>query len=225
MPELAGRACAWLGAGTRWLRLIERPDLPAGRPLARRGPFALEIACRDPERLARRLEPAGFEHLGGPAALAMSDAVYALQAAGADGEVLYLTQVRRPLPGFDLPACRGAFGPLFIGVLAVAERQRSAAFLAALGASPARFFDTEIRVIDRLRARTPRATPVATVQLSGRTLLELDALPELPPADLGTTGIAWFVLRSGAARQTRMLIGPDGERYELPRQPGQARAD
>src|SRR6056297_2479657 len=78
--------------------------LPPGyRPLTTWGWNAAELIVEDVDGLAAELEDSPFRIVGPPEDLSFSEAIRAMQVIGPAEEVLYLTMVKEPLPGFDLP--------------------------------------------------------------------------------------------------------------------------
>jgi catechol 2,3-dioxygenase-like lactoylglutathione lyase family enzyme len=226
---LAGAKSAVLGssAGHAWLRLIEVAQAAPQSPFERRGWLALEIGVREVDALAVRLDRRQFDVLGEPANLDVSDAIRAMQVAGPDGEVLYLTEVKRPVPPFDLPLAAADVDQLFVAVQACADRERSLAFYEGLGVVGRWRFDTRLGSINRRHGHEPTARhPVAVAQLRGRHLIEFDALPWLPARSDGLhagirmisfarSGESGVVPSSDDDPSARIFAGPEGEWIEL----------
>ncbi len=243
---LIGARRFWLGApgGRPWLRLLERQDAVIEPALTRYGHFALEVVCADLELLARRAEAAGFRHLGGPAPLDVSADIHALQLAGPGGEVLYLTRVDKPLPPFELPRTSAVIDRLFIAVSVVHDRDAARRWHAHIAGDAGLAFDTRIGVLNRALGRDPATRyPVATIQLDGECLFELDEVPGLEaaaaqPADVA--GLGWISLACDLdaaatrnalhvraqpdaqlpATRSAMVRGASGEWIELINAPG-----
>ncbi|MBF2755174.1 MAG: hypothetical protein ISN29_07955 [Gammaproteobacteria bacterium AqS3] len=238
--DLTGAGCRWLGsADSVWLRIVEAPMRYAPPPtvLRHHGWLSLEISVQNLDELAAELADSPFEILGAPAPLAVGDAICAMQVAGPAGEVLYLTEIREALPPFELTSARHAVDALFIAVLAVPERSRSAEFYQGLGGDEPLLFDTRIGVLNRTWGRDEAGEyPVATVQLHGATLLEIDELPQAaarPSRCCGVASVAvevrsldalsceWAAVPAAVAdfpwcgRRGAAAIGPAGERIEF----------
>lgn len=223
--HLAGAACAWLSCGpsTR-LRLIEDRAAQPTTPFARYGWMALEIAVDDVDALARRLDPALWQILGEPRDLDVSDAIRAMQVAGPNGEVLYLTEVKRAVPPFELPLGTQGIGELFVAVLAARSRTQSLGFYAGLGWRADWRFDTRLSAFNARHGLADAARhPVGVGQLLAEHLIEIDQPSgvALAPCDPRATGIRSisFVRGSTAAAApgstSRWLSGPDGEAIGL----------
>lgn len=220
-PSLAGTRYAWLAneLGEPWLRLIEHPEAKSLAPFTHYGWLSLEIAVRDVDALGERLADSPFEIIGPPADLSMSDAIRAMQVVGPCGEVLYLTEVKREVPPFDLPFARCTVDRLFIPVMTCPDREAVLAHYEGLSGNEGLRFETRITVISAaLGLDREHPHPVATLQLRDSTLIEIDQVPRLRPApfggDLPPMGIAEIHFR-GAKLPTVRSCGAAGERYTL----------
>jgi catechol 2,3-dioxygenase-like lactoylglutathione lyase family enzyme len=227
--ELCGQRCAWIATcseSTPWLELIEVPQAPQTAAFARFGWLAVELLVHDVDALVARLAP-HFQILGAPRDLDISDAIRAMQVLGPAGEVLYLTQVKRALAAFQIPLSASltqAVGAPFVAVLGCRNRTEAAAFYLGLGGKSALSFQARMSSFDAAHAQPAGKTyPMATVQLSGDALLELDQI-DLPlqaalASPLDGTGIFSVTLaRVGTRAQAgpaRLLRGPMGECIEL----------
>lgn len=178
-PGLAG-APYWVlrnRVGQAWLRIIEDRECVAPTPLRHTGWLALEICVADVDALAQQLRDSPFRLIGAPADLDVSDKIRAMQVVGSAGEVLYLTQIRGEAPPFQLPRARCEVDSLFIPVLCCHHRQRSLAFYESLAASAGLSFDTRITVVNRAYGYAADSRhPLATLQLAGNTLIEIDQI-------------------------------------------------
>lgn len=187
-PAYAGQPMLILAAanGDGWLRLIQLPaeqSLQPVQPLKRQGWLALEVNVANVDAVRAALQQESFQVLGEPAFLQLSDAIKAMQLLGPAEEVSYLTEIQRPVPPFQLPQTDSFSGSLFIPVLAVADRQKAVDFYQQLNlAAPALLFDTKITVLNKAWQRPiAQQYPVATLQLAGKALFEIDQLPEAEP--------------------------------------------
>ncbi|MEM9305015.1 MAG: hypothetical protein AAGE01_23090 [Pseudomonadota bacterium] len=231
-PELAGAATAQLGpvgGDGHWLELVEDPEAVAIEAFHPPGWMALEVCVQGVDGFGASLRESPFAIAGEPANLAVGDAIRAMQVIGPGGEILYLTEIFDDLPPFELPRARFPVDQLFIPVLAASELDATLAFLEDVLEVAALRFDTRLGSLSRALGRDPESLyPVATMQLSGACLFEIDQLPGAPaPRPLRSQGIAAITLqtadaerlaaRSGAmsTRQGVVLIGPDGERIVL----------
>lgn len=202
MPDWQGASCLWLSSlsTTPWLRIVQpRSRPPPPTPLKQQGWMALEVAVENVDALAEELNQGLFSVIGAPANLAVSDAIRAMQVVGPAGEVLYLTEVRSEVPPFELPQAEAFVDRLFIAVLACNDLAASQAFYHQLGADQPLQFSTRIGVLNRAWKQPPEHEyQVATAQLAGRTLFEIDHLPEadslpasalIPPSGIASVGL------------------------------------
>lgn len=181
-PSSEGASYWLLGntLGQAWLRIIQQNDAQPARAAAQSGWVAMEILVENADTAARQLVGSPFEVLRPPANLAMSDNIRASQAMGPAGELLYLTEIKNAVPPFDLPRARCAVDHLFIPVLCTPDRNASLALYEELAAAKGLSFDTKVTVINHLRGYPiDRQHPLATVQLAGSTLIEIDELSNL----------------------------------------------
>lgn len=231
---LAGRP-RWLlanAAGRCWLQVVEHADALPRDSLGSYGWLALEVLVEDVDTLAERLAGSVFELLRPAADLELSDRIRACQVRGPAGEILYLTQIRGEVPPFELPTCEAPVDHLFIPVLSTPSREQSLAQYSAIAGNPGISFETKITVINQARGfGLDRRHPVATLQLAGRCLLEIDQVEgtiELPAGIYsgmasvalhcaGETGADWFEATAGpfAGRRVSPRSGRAGERFTL----------
>lgn len=234
---VTGCRATWLAnpLGEPWLQVIEVPGADPVDPFQHRGWFSLEVSARDTDRLCRDLAGSPFEIIGAPANLDVSDAIRAMQLLGPSGEVLYLTEVKAEVPPFELPLPRCDVDRLFIPVMLTNDRAATLPVYEQLAGRDGLCFDTKITVINRARGLALETRhPVATLQLRGKTLIEIDQLDGLSsrPMHLGLpAGIAWiafavddlpasaepYTIEQGpwAGHRASLCRGAAGELYEL----------
>jgi hypothetical protein len=217
---LHDRRCVELGAGSpaqTLLRLIEVPGTPARPTRFSHGWLALEILVRDVDALALALPAGAFDVVGAPADLALTPHIRAMQVVGPAGEMLYLTQVKAPVPPFVLPLSAGLpatqpVGALFIAVLSTPSRETVLHNLAALAPLATLRFETKVTVLNRALGRPINTTwPLATAQFAGASLFEIDEVqdPEVGAAPrVGglPAGLAWVTLLAPEAQGNGRLF-------------------
>ncbi|MEM1091539.1 MAG: hypothetical protein AAGI67_14220 [Pseudomonadota bacterium] len=123
-PALADAPCAELlprGAQSGFVRFVQVEATPGYVPFRYPGWNAAEIAVADVDALAESLGESPFRILGPPAELSISKDIRAMQVEGPGGELLYLTQIKAPIPGFDLPILERGVGHCFVGIVAGQE--------------------------------------------------------------------------------------------------------
>ena len=178
LPDLASHPVQWLANvdGIEILRLIEDPAAAPARPMFRHGWMSLEILVGDIDALAARLCPP-FQVLGAPANLDFSDAIRAAQVLGPCGELLYLTQVKAPVPPFDLPLTDAEVAFPFIGVATSPDRDASHAAWKALLNAVGWSMETRVTVLNRAHGRPlEHRYPIAVVPMPGQCMVEIDQL-------------------------------------------------
>ena len=239
-PDLAGARLVVLGAdaadaSTHWLRIIESPLAEAPLPMRHSGWLALEVLVKDVCALGQRLENGPFTVLGPPRALAVNDNIWAMQVAGPAGETLYLTEVRAPVPPFELPPpATHTAERLFIPVLSASEHAAAMAWYESLADHQGLRFNTRVSALNAALGIDPEwQRPVGTLQLAGNSMIEIDHVPEhdrpSPCASGLPSGLAMvsfharrdLALPAGAAWRdigataVTLMQGPAGEWIEL----------
>jgi hypothetical protein len=221
-PALGGLPSVLLAApgAAPLLRLLQRPGTPPRATRTQHGWLALEVLVREVDALQAPARAAGFEIVGPPADLELSPAIRAMQLVGPAGEMLYLTQVKAPVPPFDLPLSADlpasqSLGPLFIGVMSVPSRQAAIDACAMLAPRQVLQFETRVSVLNRA-FDLPLATrwPLATVALARQSLFEIDEVAAAAPPlrlDAGgmPAGLAWVSVAAPDA------MAGDGRLVEL----------
>lgn len=214
-PQLAGKPWATLAnsEGHCWLLLVEDRSASPRDHLSQHGWLAQEILVADVDQLAQRLQPDHFSVLRPPANLGVSDLIRACQVSGPSGEILYLTEVKGSVPPFQLPNCQCWVDHLFIPVLSTPDRAASLAAYEALAAHTGLSFDTRISVVNQAMG-LPLETehPVATLQLAGDALIEIDQIGGAHPSSadfsLGTSAIVFWARGPAPDAAQRLQEGP-----------------
>ncbi len=213
-PDLAGQPSWTLAnqAGRTWLHIIEHPGADDRAALNSHGWLSMEILVEDVDALAASLADSPFTLLRPPADLDVSDKIRACQAEGPAGEILYLTQVRGEVPPFQLPTCQAPVDHLFIPVLSTPSRESSLAGYAAISGNDGMSFDTKITVVNQARGfDLDRRHPVATLQLAGEAMIEIDEIAETQPAPAGICqGVACVTFHCTGAAPDNALRPAEG---------------
>ena len=168
-----------------WLRIVEDKSAKPATPLKSYGWMALETNVKDVDAIRAKLKDDSFEVIGEPAYLQVSDAIKVMQVIGPAGEVSYLTQVERDVPPFELPMTNSETGSLFIPVLCTPNLAQSLAFYQSINnADKGLQFDTKITVLNNAWGHhIDHQYPVATLQLDGKCLFEIDELADTAPVN------------------------------------------
>jgi hypothetical protein len=175
-PRLEGSPLVTLqsSGGTPWMRLIGIPGLLPARPFKELGWMALEVLVADVGALWKRLESSPFEIFRGPTD---SGNACGMQVVGPAGEVLYLTEVRKPEAPFDIAPAESPVERLFTPVTACLRRDEALRVYSKLGAQRSWRFDTTLGSVNRAHGLDPSLKhPVGTVQLAGRSMVEINQL-------------------------------------------------
>ena len=223
LPELSGRQSTWLAnkLGEPWLNIIQSPDEHQNIAFQNHGWLSLEISVADVDAVYEELKESSFEIIGLPANLDVSDDIKAMQAVGPDGEVLYLTEVKAPVPPFQLPFARCEIDRVFIAVATVPNREEAIAVYENFDHTSTLRFDTKITVLNRaLGCEMEKEYPVAAVQLAGSNLVELDEVPELKTTFIEKSSPANGI---GIISFATKVLPADVESYEIPDGPFQSR--
>lgn len=119
-PALAGTPCLLMAppAGDDCVfRFVQAPADPRYRAFTRHGWNAAEIIVSKVDSLAERLSESPFEIVAPPMDLSFCSDIRAMQVRGPGGEILYLTEFKRPVPGLDAPPARCAVDRVFIVIV------------------------------------------------------------------------------------------------------------
>lgn len=198
-PKLEGRAATVMkpqsGADFPF-RFVEQAADPHYKTLRHYGWNSAEIVVQDVYSLPEKLAGSPFRILGPPAQLEFATDISAMQVVGPFGEVLYFTEVAKPVPGFDLPKAASRIDRIFVCILGVSDLAETLAWFERVFARPAGpTFESRITLLAE-----PHGLPdetkfhLSTVNLDTQTLIEIDGFPrasslpriaregELPPA-------------------------------------------
>jgi hypothetical protein len=191
----AALARSWNAPGTegaRWLamapegaddfcmRFVEQPGTAAYQPLRCHGWNAAEIVVADVDSLAPAVVAAGFELIGPPEDLSFSDQIRAMQVMGPDGEVLYLTMIKGPVPGLVLPTARCTVDRTFIAVLGGPDIDASKSFYSAnFDVPPADTIDSRVSVLaNAFGLDREYRFRIAALEIGGESFIETDQMPD-----------------------------------------------
>ena len=226
----ARQACLRPASGQRrFIRLVEAAEAVGHVPLRHLGWSAIEIVVQDLDRVAAELRVSPFRILGPPETLDLgfTDRIRAMQVAGPSGEVLYLTEIDGPIPGFDLPEARSLVDGAFVAVLGASSMQASLRFHCDLfGRASGPILEARVACLSAAHG-LPSATrhSLSTVALPDMCLLEIDAYPTgaspAMPTPCGLpAGIAFASFHALPGEMSdvpggTLLRGPDGELIEI----------
>lgn len=196
------------------VRLVEVPKVIAPAPLRSFGWTALELCVRDVLAATDRAAAAGWTVLRPPARLGAGKLpLSAAQLAAPSGEAVYLTQILAPVPGFELPSAAREVDGVFIAVLGASDLETTRMILerrfAVRRASDRR---GPIGVLNDVYGLPPETTHrLSTLQLAGRSCVEIDQLPSMATRR-GSSG----AIHGGVVTVTVGSAGGSGEVLTLP---------
>jgi hypothetical protein len=194
-------------------RFIETPAQPGYRAFSRHGWNAAELIVDKVDVLAERLAASPFEIVAPPMDLSFCPDIRAMQIRGPGGEILYLTEFKKPVPGLDSPPARCAVDRTFIVIAGGASLEAMQDFYAArfgVARTPVLESRVQTMALEFGLSREHRFR-IAALPLGGRCYIEADEMPaaalplpaaqhDLPPgiaivsflgtAQASTTGIS-----------------------------------
>jgi hypothetical protein len=187
-------------------RFIERPAAPDYQPLTTWGWNASEVLVENVDALAAKLTPGDFEMLGEPKNLSFTDDIRAMQLRGPANEILYMTELKAPIPGMDLPTASCFVDNTFIVILGGGDiSAMMQSYEQQFGIAPAPVMESRITVASiAFGLSIEHRYPIAALSIKDQCMIEVDELPAqagprrtapglLPP------GIAMVSFRSAAA--------------------------
>lgn len=238
-PAMAGRDTLTLAPAAAedfFFRAVAADVAPDYVPFGSFGWNAAEIMVQHVDTLADQLAGSPFRIIGEPQDLSFSEDIRAMQVLGPGGELLYLTEFKRPVPGLDVPAARCSVDRTFIVILggpAMAAMQDFYARRFAIPGAPT--VPSRVKGLSAAFGLSPEHRhPIAALPLAGQCLIEVDEMPaaatrraaragELPPGiavvSFGCTRLPGPVLSVAgppyAAGQAGLVRGAAGELLEL----------
>jgi hypothetical protein len=203
-------------------RFIEMPAQPGYRAFGRHGWNAAELIVDKVDPLAERLATSPFEIVAPPMDLSFCPDIRAMQIRGPGGEILYLTEFKKPVPGLDSPPARCAVDRTFIVIVGGASLDAMQDFYAThfgVPRAPALESRVQTMALEFGLSREHRFR-IAALPLGGRCYIEADEMPtaalplpaeqhELPP------GIAIVSFAAAGQATTSCIRGAAGEMLEI----------
>ena len=222
VPHLVGSRVAWIEnmLGEPWLRIVEDRSARLIPPFSRSGWLSLEICVENVDTLYSELKNSPFEIIGKPADLDVSPDIRAMQVLGPANEVLYLTQIKACVPGFDLPFARCPVDRLFIPILLTHNRDSALATYTEFSDTQGVLFETKITVLNQaLGLPFNQRHPVATLQLSGKNLIEIDELEGLKAKNKACQTMSSGIISISFALRDFDELTSSAESYLIPAGP------
>lgn len=184
VPGLAGTPALLMApeAGTDFVfRFVEQAAQPGYRAFTRHGWHAAELIVDRVDPLADALHDSPFEIVAPPLDLSFCPEIRAMQIRGPGGEILYLTEFKKPVPGLDAPPPRCAVDRTFIVILGGASLDGLQDFYQdtfGVPRAPAMESRVQTMALEFGLSREHRFR-LAALPLLGRCYIEAD---EMPPA-------------------------------------------
>jgi len=227
-PALAGRPYALLvpqAADDFVFRIVESPEAGVDAAFTRHGWNAAELIVAKVDPLADQLANSPFEIVAPPLDLSFCSDIRAMQIRGPAGEILYLTEFKRPVPGLPAPPARCAVDRTFIVIVGGASLARLQEFYEREFAVP-HTEPMESRVQTMALAfglSREHRFRIAALPLAGRSFVEADEMPAAArPLDPEATGFPPGIAMVSFAGTTE-LVAARAAPAEPP-YPGDARA-
>lgn len=182
-PKTAGQPYCIMQPASQaqvFLRFIEQPSVPNYKPLRSYGWAAIEICVQDTLAIYERMKAAPLEIIGAPKALDGLPSIFPMQVKGPDQEIVYLTEIREDLPGYNLPRAQSSIDKLFILVMACRDIEQTGPwFKKHLGFHPGEKMDIIYNMINEafgLHSDTKHA--IMTLSHERDIFLEIDNYPK-----------------------------------------------
>jgi len=166
--------------GQHLIRLIQILDTSDYKPFTTFGWNAIEIAVENVDELAVSLKDSPFEIIGPPDDLSFTNMIRACQVVGPSKEVLYLTEIKGEVPGFDLPQINQEVGHCFVMILGATNITDTIEFYHDKTAvEKSAIIDARLTVLSAASG-LPREHrhKISALILSPGYLLEVDQFPE-----------------------------------------------
>ncbi|MCC5794205.1 MAG: hypothetical protein JJT85_05645 [Chromatiales bacterium] len=177
--------------GARWLtmrpaanpdftvRVVEHPHAGGYRAFTAHGWNAAEIMVEDVDAMADALAGSSFRIVGEPADLGFCPDIRAMQVVGPAGELLYLTQFKKPVPGLDVPVPKGPVDRAFIMILGGPSLAPMQSFYQQhFGVPEAPVLKSRvIGMAEAFGMDREHRFDIAALPLAGQSLIEIDAMP------------------------------------------------
>jgi hypothetical protein len=187
-------------------RFIERPADPSYVPLTTWGWNASEVLVENVDALAEQLVDGDFEILGEPKNLSFTDDIRAMQLRGPANEILYMTELKAPIPGMDLPTSTCFVDNTFIVILGGSDiNAMIESYAQQFDIAPAPIMESRITVASKAFGLSiEHRYPISALSINDQCMIEVDELPaqagpRKSDPDLLPPGIAMVSFRSSAA--------------------------
>lgn len=160
-------------------RFIELPVDPGYRAFTRHGWHAAELIVDKVDDLASKLHGSPFEIVAPPLDLSFCPDIRAMQIRGPGGEILYLTEFKKQVPGLEAPPARCAVDRTFIVIVggsSLTDMQRW--FTNAFGVPPGQAMESRVQTMAlEFGLSREHRFRIAALPLVDRCYIEADEMP------------------------------------------------
>jgi hypothetical protein len=160
-------------------RFVELPAEPGYRAFRRHGWHAAELIVDRVDPLAEQLRASPFEIVSPPLDLSFCPDIRAMQIRGPGGEILYLTEFKKPVPGLDAPPARCAVDRTFIVIVGGSSLDAMQGYFSTafcVPKTPAMESRVQTMALEFGLSREHRFL-IAALPLVGRCYIEADEMP------------------------------------------------
>lgn len=160
-------------------RFIELPPVPGYRAFKSHGWQAAELIVACVDDLAERFRDSPFEVVAPPMDLSFCPDIRAMQIRGPGGEILYLTEFKKPVPGLDAPPARAAVDRTFIVIVGGASLDdMQQYFNDAFGVPRGQAMESRVQTMAlEFGLSREHRFRIAALPLTGRCYIEADQMP------------------------------------------------
>jgi len=206
-------------------RFIELPAVPAYRAFTRHGWHAAELIVDRVDPLAEQLRDSPFEIVAPPLDLSFCPDIRAMQIRGPGGEILYLTEFKKPVPGLDSPPARCTVDRTFIVIVGGRSLDAMQSFFnESFGVPKVPAMDSRVQTMAlEFGLSREHRFRIAALPLLDRCYIEADEMPvEAPPLPAeqrelpaGIAMVSFFAAPMASERHRVGLAAPpdDGPPY------------
>jgi len=228
MASLAGTPALLMApeAATDFVfRFIELPAEPGYRAFTRHGWHAAELMVERVDPLADQLRDSPFEIVAPPLDLSFCPDIRAMQIRGPGGEILYLTEFKKSVPGLDAPPARCAVDRTFIVIVGGGSLDdMQSYFNGTFGVPKAPVMESRVQTMAlEFGLSREHRFRIAALPLLDRCYIEADEMPAqarpLPPKQqelpAGIAMVSFFAETIAGVQPGALLAAPpdDGPPY------------
>ncbi|TFG86383.1 MAG: hypothetical protein E4H19_05835 [Chromatiales bacterium] len=211
LPDLAGTPALLMApeAGTDFVfRFVELPAEPDYRAFKRHGWQAAELIVDHVDSLADQFHNSPFEIVAPPMDLSFCPDIRAMQIRGPGGEILYLTEFKKPVPGLDAPPARSAVDRTFIVIVGGASlNDMQQYFNSQFGVPQTPSMESRVQTMAlEFGLSREHRFRIAALPLLDRCYIEADEMP----AGAGTLPVEQHDLPAGIAMVSFDVRSPSG---------------